>query len=84
MTTYTLGWTVSTAQVAGAPVRVISHRGSPAGGTVALLVFPDLGLAVAVAANVTDAEGVGAFALDVAGAFAHDSFRHEIDGRAVR
>ena len=56
--------------MAGAPVRVVSHRGSPAGGSATLLTFPDLGLAVAVAANVTDAAGVGPFALEVAGAFA--------------
>ena len=68
-TTYALGWTVASAQLAGAPVRVVSHRGSPAGGTVTLLTFPDLGLAVAVAANATDAKGVGPFALEVAEAF---------------
>jgi CubicO group peptidase (beta-lactamase class C family) len=69
-TTYALGWTVASARLGGAPVRVVSHRGSPAGGTVSLLTFPDLGLAVAVAANVADATGVGPFALDVADAFA--------------
>jgi serine beta-lactamase-like protein LACTB len=68
-TTYALGWTVTTAQLAGAPAPVVSHRGSPAGGTVSLLTFPDRGLAVAVAANVTDAKGVGPFALEVADAF---------------
>jgi CubicO group peptidase (beta-lactamase class C family) len=69
-TTYALGWTVASARVAGAPVRVVSHRGSPAGGTVSLLTFPDLGLAVAVAANAGDATGVGPFALAVADVFA--------------
>jgi serine beta-lactamase-like protein LACTB, mitochondrial len=69
-TTYALGWTVATAPLAGQPTRTVSHRGSPAGGTVTLMTFPDLGLAVAVAANATDATGVGPFALDVAGAFA--------------
>jgi CubicO group peptidase (beta-lactamase class C family) len=72
-TTYALGWTVGTAPVAGQAVRVLSHRGSPAGGTVTLLTFPDLGLAVAVAANVTDARGVGPFAREVAGRFARAS-----------
>jgi serine beta-lactamase-like protein LACTB len=68
-TTYALGWTVTSAQLAGRSVRVVSHRGSPAGGTVTLLTFPASGLAVAVAANVTDAKGVGPFALQVAEAF---------------
>ena len=68
-TTYALGWTVGSARFAGAPVRVISHRGSPAGGSVTLLTFPDRGLAVSVAANVNDATGVGAYALEVAETF---------------
>jgi Beta-lactamase len=51
-TTYALGWTVSSVQLAGEPARMVSHRGSPAGGYVSLLTFPDLGLAVAAAANV--------------------------------
>ena len=49
---------------------MVSHRGSPTGGTVSLLTFPDLGLAVAVAANVTEARGLHPFALQVAGSFA--------------
>lgn len=69
-TTYALGWTVGEARLAGQPTRVISHRGSPAAGSVTLLTFPAHGLAVAVAANVTDASGIGQFALRVADAFA--------------
>jgi hypothetical protein len=69
-TTYALGWTVKSVQLAGEPTRVVSHRGSPAGGTVSLLTFPDLGLAVAAAANVADAKGVDPFAFQVADAFA--------------
>jgi serine beta-lactamase-like protein LACTB, mitochondrial len=69
-TSYALGWTVASAPLAGKPARVVSHRGSPAGGTVTLLTFPDVGLAVSVAANATDAKGVGPFALQVADAFA--------------
>jgi serine beta-lactamase-like protein LACTB len=72
-TTYALGWTVASATLAGGPVRMVSHRGSPAGGTVTLLLFPDLGLAVAAAANVTDATGLGPFALAVAEGFARPS-----------
>ena len=68
-TTYALGWTVRSVQLAGQPARIVSHRGSPAGGTVSLLTFPDLGLAIAAAANVADARGVDPFALQVAEAF---------------
>ena len=49
---------------------MVSHRGSPSGGTVSLLTFPDLGLAIAVAANVTEARGLHSFALQVAESFA--------------
>lgn len=68
-TTYALGWTVKSLQLAGQPARIVSHRGSPAGGTVSLLTFPDLGLAIAAAANAADARGVDPFALQVAGTF---------------
>jgi serine beta-lactamase-like protein LACTB, mitochondrial len=69
-TTYALGWTVKSVQLAGEPTRVVSHRGSPMGGSVSLLTFPDLNLAIAAAANVTDARGVDPFALQVAEVFA--------------
>jgi len=69
-TTYALGWTVKSVELAGASTRVVSHRGSPAGGTVSLLTFPDHALAVAVAANTTDAKGVDPLALRIAEAFA--------------
>jgi serine beta-lactamase-like protein LACTB len=69
-TTYAMGWTVGSHTLAGAPVRMVSHRGSPAGGAASLLTFPDLGLAVAVAANAGDSRTVNAFALQVAEAFA--------------
>jgi len=62
-------WTVKSVQLAGEPARIVSHRGSPAGGTVSLLTFPDLGLAIAAAANVADARGVHPFGLQVAEAF---------------
>ena len=68
-TTYALGWTVSTVQLAGRQARMLSHRGSPWGGSVSLVVFPDLGVAIAVAANVTTAAAVSPFALQVAEAF---------------
>ena len=69
-TAYALGWTVRSMPVAGEPTRVVSHRGSPAGGSVCLLAFPDLGLAMAVAANLSDARGVEPLAFQVADAFA--------------
>jgi serine beta-lactamase-like protein LACTB, mitochondrial len=68
-TTYALGWTVGSVQLAGGPARMVSHRGSPRGGAVSLLTFPDLGLAVAAAA-ITNVTGVNPFALRVADAFA--------------
>ena len=74
-TTYALGWTVSSVPLAGEPARMISHRGSPMGGTVSLLTFPDLGLVIAAAANVTQARGVDPFALQVAEAFTRDRNR---------
>jgi serine beta-lactamase-like protein LACTB len=76
-TTYALGWTVGTVSLAGAPTRVVSHRGSPRGGTVTLLTFPELGLAVAVAANMTDVRGVNPFALQVADVFTRQQTRRE-------
>jgi len=68
--TYALGWTVKSVRLAGKPTRIVSHRGSPWGGSVSLLTFPDLGLAIAAAANMTDASGVYPFALQVAETFA--------------
>jgi CubicO group peptidase (beta-lactamase class C family) len=68
--TYALGWTVSSVQLADEPARMVSHRGSPMGGSVSLLTFPDLGLAIAASANVSHAAGVDAFARQVAEAFA--------------
>ena len=68
-TTYALGWTVKSVPLAGEPARIASHRGSPAGGTVSLITFPDRGVAIAAAANKTDARGVDPFALKLAAAF---------------
>jgi serine beta-lactamase-like protein LACTB len=70
-TTYALGWTVTSVQLSGTTTRVVSHRGSPAGGSAALLTFPDLGLAIATTANGADASGIGQFGLQLASAFAH-------------
>ena len=40
------------------------------GGSVSLLTFPDLGLAIAAAANMTHVTRINAFALQVADTFA--------------
>ena len=80
-TTYALGWTVSSVQLAGERARMVSHRGSPMGGTVSLLTFPDLGLAIAAAANVTHARGVDPFALQVAEAFTRHQNRQALRPR---
>jgi serine beta-lactamase-like protein LACTB len=68
-TTYGLGWTIGDAQLAGKPARMISHRGSPRGGYVSLLTFPDHGLAVAAAGAPGDGD-VNALALQIADLFA--------------
>jgi hypothetical protein len=69
-TEYALGWKVDRVQLAGAPVRMLGHRGSPVGGTTSLMTFPDLGLVIAAASNVTHARGVAPLGLKVAEAFA--------------
>ncbi len=76
-TTYALGWTVGSVQLAGGPARMVSHRGSPRGGTVSLLTFPDLGLTVAAAANMTNVTAVTPLALQVADAFARHQHRRD-------
>jgi serine beta-lactamase-like protein LACTB, mitochondrial len=68
-TTYALGWTVSTVQLGGEHARMVSHRGSPRGGTLSLLTFPDRGLVIAAAANVSNAIGVDPFARRIAEVF---------------
>jgi serine beta-lactamase-like protein LACTB, mitochondrial len=69
-TGYALGWKVEDTAIGGAIRRVLSHRGNPAGGSVSLMVVPDLDLVVAAAANVSHAKGVAPFAGKVAQAFA--------------
>ena len=51
-TDYALGWKVERVPIAGTPTRLVGHRGTPMGGAVSLLTFPDLGVVVAVAANI--------------------------------
>lgn len=65
---YALGWRVESVPLAGTPARLVGHRGTPMGGAVSLLTFPDLGVVVAAAANV-GATGVEPFAQELAAVF---------------
>lgn len=65
-----LGWMIGDVRLAGATTRLVSQRGSPSGGTVSLLLFPDADLVVAVATNVSHVEAIGPFALTLAETFA--------------
>ena len=69
-TDFALGWKIERVQLAGAPARMVAHRATPNGSTVALLVFPDQGVVVAAAANIAPAEGVDATGRSIAEAFA--------------
>jgi serine beta-lactamase-like protein LACTB, mitochondrial len=68
-TDFALGWKVERVQLAGAPARMVAHRATPNGGTVALLTFPDHGVVVAAASNISPAEGVDPIARKIAEAF---------------
>ena len=69
-TDFALGWKVQHVQLAGAPARMVAHRATPNGSTVALLTFPDHGVVVAAASNISPAEGVDSVARKIAEAFA--------------
>ena len=68
-TDFALGWKVERVQVTGAPTRMVAHRATPNGSTVALLTFPDLGVVVALASNISPAEDVDATGRKIAEAF---------------
>ena len=68
-TDFALGWKVERVQLAGAPTRMVAHRATPNGSTVALLLFPDHGVVVAAAANISPAEDVDATCRKIAEAF---------------
>jgi CubicO group peptidase (beta-lactamase class C family) len=68
-TGYGLGWKVERVQLNGASRQMVGHSGSSMGGTTSLVTFPDVGLAVAVASNVSYANGVAPFARHVSEAF---------------
>ena len=67
-TSYALGWKVESVRLAGKPARLVGHRGTPMGGAVSLLTFPDLGVVVAVASN-TGTTRVDPFAQQLAAVF---------------
>jgi CubicO group peptidase (beta-lactamase class C family) len=67
-TNYALGWKIESVPVAGKSARLVGHRGTPMGGAVSLLTFPDLGVVVAAASNV-GANGVDPFAQKLAEVF---------------
>jgi len=68
-TGYGLGWKVESARLGGETVRRVGHTGSSMGGTTSFVTFPDLGLVIAAASNVSYANGVDPFGLKVAEAF---------------
>ena len=68
-TGYALGWSVETVTLGGARARMVGHKGSSMGGTTSLITFPDLGLVIAATSNVSYANGVAPFGLQIAEAF---------------
>jgi serine beta-lactamase-like protein LACTB len=68
-TDFGLGWRIEHVRLAGDDTRMVAHRATPNGGTVALLTFPDRGVVVALAANISPAEGMGAAGRSIADAF---------------
>ena len=66
---FALGWKVDSVKLGGAPARLLRHRASLFGGAVSLSVFPNLGLVIAAASNVSQTEHVDPFAQQVAAAF---------------
>jgi serine beta-lactamase-like protein LACTB, mitochondrial len=75
-TGYAPGWNVETVQLGGAPARLVGHRGSSMGGTTSLMTFPDRGLVIAAASNVSSAKGVAPLGLKVAEAFTRPAGEH--------
>jgi CubicO group peptidase (beta-lactamase class C family) len=69
-TDFALGWKVERVQMAGAPARMVAHRATPNGGTLALLTFPDHGVVVVAASNISPAKGVDSTSRKIAEAFA--------------
>jgi CubicO group peptidase (beta-lactamase class C family) len=68
---FALGWKVDSVPIAGAPVRVIRHRGAFRGGASSLSLFPDRGLVIAVTVSAWQSVDLDSYVLQVAEAFAH-------------
>jgi len=70
-TGYGLGWKLETLGLAGTPSRMVGHgtKADFIGGTTYLMTFPDRGLVVAVATNISFAD-TKSIALGIAQAFA--------------
>jgi CubicO group peptidase (beta-lactamase class C family) len=75
-TNFALGWKAEQVQLAGASARMLAHRATPTGGTAAILLFPDQQLAIALGANVSNADAIGPFGITLAETFATSSSRH--------
>jgi CubicO group peptidase (beta-lactamase class C family) len=71
-TDFGLGWRVERVQFAGASARMVAHRATPNGSTVALLMFPDQHVVVAAASNISPAEGVDRCGRRIAEAFTRE------------
>jgi hypothetical protein len=68
-TDFALGWKVESVPLAGAPARMVAHRATPNGSTVALLLFPDHGVVVAAASNISPTDGVDSTGRKIAEVF---------------
>lgn len=69
-TGYGLGWDLETAELAGAPTRLVGHDGELMGGmTMSFMIFPEHGIVVSVAANIGFADTFW-LAVKIAQAFA--------------
>ena len=69
-TEYGLGWMLETVPLAGKPTRLASHASrTMVGGSTSFMTFPERGLVVAVAANISKAS-TKSMALGIAEAFA--------------
>jgi CubicO group peptidase (beta-lactamase class C family) len=76
-TGFALGWKVERVQLAGATTRMVAHRATPNGSSVALLTFPDHGIVVAAAANISPAQGIDSTGRKIAEAFLQPSARRQ-------
>ena len=69
-TNFGLGWKVEPVTINEITRRMVAHRATPNGTSIALLTFPDLGIVVAAAANIFPTDGVDMTGRKIAEAFA--------------